>query len=175
MLLGNRRSEPIPNNSAQAEEEDKQPISNPTFNSSEQTVQADNARPPSLLLQMEAASISTDHSPWNSTTEAIQTMQLRQRDLSQQPSETHCISCNAVIDPNGLCLSCLDSFVNFDAFVDHGIESQSPSECAASKPPDDAVSAEFGEMMHLAPPANVGEAKGYVNEGFLLSNNNVII
>ena len=165
MLLENRRSEPIPNNSAQAEEEDKQPISNPTLNSSEQNVQADNARPPSLLLPMEAASISTDRSPWNSTTEAIQTMQLRQRDLFQQPSETYCTPCNTVIQPNGLCLSCLDSFFNFDAFADHGMESQSSSERAASKPPDHAVSAEFGGMLHLALPASVGEAKEYVDEG----------
>lgn len=175
MLLENRRSEPIPNNSAQAEEEDKQPISNPILNSSEQTVQADNARPPSLLLPMEAASISTDRSPWNSTTEAIQTMQLRQRDLSQQPSETDCISCNTVIDPNGLCLSCLDRFVNLDAFADHGTESQSSSERAAYKPPDDAVSAEFGEMLHPARLASVGEAKEYVDEGFPLSDNDITI
>ena len=175
MLLENRRSEPIPNNSAQAEEEDKQPISNPTLNSSEQTVQADNARPPSLLLPMEAASISTDRSPWNSTTEVIQTIPLRQRDLFQETSETYCISCNTVIDPNGLCLACLDNFVNFDAFADHGIESQSSSERAASKPPDDAVSAEFGEMLHPAPPANVGEAKEYVDEGFPLSDNDITI
>ena len=124
---------------------------------------------------MEAASISTDRSPWNSTTEAIQTMQLRQRDLSQQPGETDCISCNTVIDPNGLCPSCLDSFVNFDAFADHRIESQSSSERAASKPPDHAVSAEFGDILRLEPLATVGKAKEYVDEGFSLSDNNLTI
>ena len=46
---------------------------------------------------------------------------------------------------------------------------------AASKPPDHAVSAELGEMLHPAPPANDGEGKEYVDEGFALSDNDVSI
>ena len=172
MPLENRGTELIPNNSAQAGGEDKRPIPKLISNSSEQTVEADNAQPPSLFQPMEAKSVSTDHSSWDSTTGVIRAMQLRQRDPPQRPSEAYCESCNTIIDPDGIylygiCPSCLDSFVPLDAFVD-SIESQSQSERAVSKPPDHAASAGFVETLHPEPPANVEKAKGYMDEGFPL-------
>ncbi|KAL2048873.1 hypothetical protein ABVK25_010879 [Lepraria finkii] len=108
MPLENRRPELIPNNSAQAGEEEKQPILKLNLNSSERTVEANNAQLPSLFLPMEAKSVSTDHLFWDSTTEVIQTMQLRQQNPFQRPSEAYCTSCNTVLCPDGVCQSCLE-------------------------------------------------------------------
>lgn len=166
MPLGNRRPELIPNNSAQAGEEEKQPILKLNLNSSERTVEANNAQLPSLFLPMEAKSVSTDHLFWDSTTEVIQTTQLRQRNPFQRPSEAYCTSCNTVLCPDGFCQSCLDNYVNFDASADHSIALPYLSESAACKPLDHVASAELSKILHPAPPANVEKAKEYVYEGF---------
>ena len=117
--LENRRSELIPNNSAQAEEGEKQPIPKLILNINERTVEANNAQLSSLFLPMDAKSVSTDHLPLDSTTEDLQTMQLPERNSFQRSNEAYCTSCNTVLYPNGLCQSCPDNYINFDASVDH--------------------------------------------------------
>ena len=166
MPLEIRRPELILNNSGQAGEEEKQPIPKLLLNSSDRTVEANNAQLPPVFLPMEANSVSTDHLSWDSTTEVIQTMQLPERNAFQQSSKAYCTSCNTVLYPDGLCQSCLDNFFDFDASVDHSIALQSLSESAACKPLDQVASAELGEILHPAPPANVEKVEGYVYEGF---------
>ena len=128
MPLENRRPELIPNNSAQAGEEEKEPIPKLILNSSERSVEANNALLPSLFLPMDARSVSTDHLSRDSITEDFQTMQLLERNPFQRSNEAYCYSCNTVLYPDGLCQSCLDNYVNFDASVDHSIALQPPSE-----------------------------------------------
>lgn len=129
--LENPQPEPVPNFSAQAGEEDQEPTPKTILDSSERAVEADNAQSSFLFLPIEAKSIPAEHSSSDVTAEFIQTMQLRQRDPIQPPGEAHCPSCNAILDLDGLCLPCIDSFINSDASVDHSIEWQSQSERAA--------------------------------------------
>ena len=166
MPLENRGPELIPNNSAQAEKEKKQPIPELILNSSERTVEANDAQLSSLFLPMEAKSVSTDHPFCDSTTEINQTMQLRPGDPFQQLSEAYCILCNTVLYPDGVCQSCLDSCINFDSSVDHSIASQSSNESEACKPLDHVASADLGEILHPALLAHAEKAKEYVYEGF---------
>lgn len=166
MPLENRRPEPIPNNSAQAEKQKKPPIPKVILNSSEQIVEANNAQLTSLFLPMEAKSVSTDHPFYDSTTEIIQNMQLRQGGPFQQFSEEYCIFCNTVLYPDGVYHSCLDGCINFDSSIHHSIASQTLNESAAWKPLDHVASADLGEILHPALLANVEKAKEYMYEGF---------
>ena len=114
MPLRNRRPELVPNASAQAEEEEKQPSPKPILNSHERIVEANNARLPSLSLPIDAKSVSTDHLPLDSTTEDFQTIELLERNPFQR-----CTSCIDILNPDELCQSCRDNYDNFEASVDH--------------------------------------------------------